>query len=160
MPLPPIEPTDFANREMIHVTDSVILYRDTDSEDRGFTPFLDGHPIPHIIVTPMNDDYWAVTVRDALTFHLSGGSHLAETIPLLANAMAVAAGFSCFGTESRLINPYRVNPYPDYPPPGLTSAEDQALEDRIVIRLAGALIGGSVKSTPASPDTSLGQWKE
>jgi hypothetical protein len=65
--------------------------------------------IPYITVRPLSDkeDIWDVIVDHRLHFEVQGKT-LREGAWLLANAMAVAAGYSHFGDGSWVPNPFKI----------------------------------------------------
>lgn len=65
--------------------------------------------IPYITLSPLpnKEDAWDVIVDHRLHFEIQGKT-LRESAWLLANAMAVAAGYSNFGNGSWVPNPFKV----------------------------------------------------
>lgn len=69
--------------------------------------FVEGLCIPHVtVVRDMESNEMLVMVDNRLAWLVTEES-LFQMAPVLANAMAVAAGFSSFGPNSQLLNPYK-----------------------------------------------------
>jgi hypothetical protein len=75
--------------------------------DTAYYIFLEGQIIPHVQVL-LDDakDEISVLVDGRMAWSVTREALFAMA-PVLANAMAVAAGFSSFGVNSRQLNPYR-----------------------------------------------------
>lgn len=68
-----------------------------------------GYHVPHIQAAPMKDGTYYVAVDNRFGIHKSvTREELENWMPILANAMAVAAGYSCHGENCRRINEYKV----------------------------------------------------
>jgi len=89
---------------------------------------LDGHDVPHVEVRPTPDGKFYICVDRRFIIHKAvTQEELDNWMPIMANAMAVAAGYSCFGESSAPINPYKVKVGKlDAPPPSLRVVKDQA----------------------------------
>ena len=82
---------------------------------------VNGYAVPHINVAPMADGTHYVTVDGRFGIHKSvTQEELDNWMPILAHAMAVAAGYSCHGENSQKINPYCVGVSKVSIPPNLT----------------------------------------
>ena len=69
---------------------------------------IDGFLVPYVKVEGGGSE-WAITIRDQLCFDLMiDRSGLEQVLRLLACGMAVAAGRSCFGENSRSLDPFAV----------------------------------------------------
>lgn len=71
----------------------------------------DGYRVPHLAAQPLVDESGNQLVALVLDerFMIEGTvGEVAKWIPFLANAMAVAAGYSCHGDNCRPLNPYTV----------------------------------------------------
>lgn len=110
--------TSIEGREYIRVNDGVSLFRDGSEGD--FTVFIEGHSVPNISVCLLSDGEFGVLVDSRMRFFIGkpDADALDGILRTLANSMAVAAGFSCFGKHSRVTNPYRA-----YPPPGVNEGD-------------------------------------
>lgn len=73
---------------------------------------IDGYRVPHIKLvrgTGQNDGKTEIHLDSRLIYAFSEGDQLDLFLHLLANAMAVAAGYSCFGANSvKDPNPFHV----------------------------------------------------
>ena len=68
-----------------------------------------GYRVPHIQARPMKDGTYDVCVDNRFIIHKSvTKDELDNWMPILANAMAVAAGWSCHGENSQRVNEYKV----------------------------------------------------
>lgn len=70
---------------------------------------MDGYHVPYIDVTPHADG--TVSVGVDRRFGMPGPvprEELDRWLPILANAMAIAAGFSCHGENCTPLNPFKV----------------------------------------------------
>lgn len=70
---------------------------------------LDGYHVPHIAARPIGVDSVDVSVdhRFCLPEPVTR-EEFERWLPLLANAMAVAAGYSCHGESCQPVNPFKV----------------------------------------------------
>lgn len=67
---------------------------------------VDGYQVPLIKAYPMEDGGWAVHLDERFYTELTL-EEIEQTGWLLANAMAIAAGYSCFGENCVPSNPYK-----------------------------------------------------
>ncbi len=69
-----------------------------------------GYKVPHVELRPLPEESefdWMLLV-DGRLGHDVKTEEISYWAPALANAMAVAAGYSCFGENCQPSNPYRV----------------------------------------------------
>jgi hypothetical protein len=67
----------------------------------------DGCIVPHLTVRPQDDGTIEVSIDGRFTMRRSVTQEEFDCwVPLLANAMAVAAGYTCHGEGSKPINPF------------------------------------------------------
>lgn len=73
---------------------------------------IDGYKVPYIKLLPgtgENDGKLSIVLDDRMSFIFDDAGHVDTMLALLANAMAVAAGYSCFGKNSvKDPNPFQV----------------------------------------------------
>lgn len=63
---------------------------------------LDGYRVPHLTVNPCQDGRFDISVDNRFCLHEAvTAQELDNWLPILANAMAVAAGYSCHGEHCR-----------------------------------------------------------
>lgn len=106
-------------REYIQVAPDVLLVR-TAQEYSGaavesdWEVVIGGVWVPNITVGTSSDGQYQLQVDNRFAFWLGAQTPdaLEQILLALANAMAVAAGFSCFGARSEVINPYKKWPMP------------------------------------------------
>lgn len=69
----------------------------------------DGYVLPHVHahLRKGTEHIWDIALDGRLWFELTD-TELHHVIPLLANAMAIAAGYSSFGENCRMLNPFQV----------------------------------------------------
>lgn len=70
---------------------------------------IDGFRVPHVRAIPMPDDRVEIVIDNR--FGMEGPVSREEFnrwLPILANAMAVAAGYSCHGENCTPLNPHKV----------------------------------------------------
>lgn len=107
-----IEQSNIVGREFVRVNERLSFVRNQPESD--FVVVLEGKPVPNISASLNSDGGWSIVLDDryCFPFRVMDDETLEQMFALLANAMAVAAGFSCFGVDSRVINPYRKYPMP------------------------------------------------
>jgi len=67
-----------------------------------------GHAVPNLSATMQPDGQNAWLILDE-RFMIEGPiEEIQKWVPFIANCMAVAAGYSCHGENSREVNPYKV----------------------------------------------------
>lgn len=77
------------------------------SADIGWqTLLVDGYPIPHVKVTKQEDGNFYLSLDDRFGFIAEGWGELWRFAWFLAQCMAVSAGYSSHGPNSRRMNPY------------------------------------------------------
>lgn len=70
---------------------------------------LDGYRVPYITVQPRDGGKWDVSVDNRfMLWQPVTAEELDNWLPILAHAMAVAAGYSSHGEHSNPINPFKV----------------------------------------------------
>ena len=67
---------------------------------------VDGRVVPHIKIFPRGDRFF-ITLDDRMGIEAASQTEIFAWLPLLANSMAVAAGYAAFGSNERL-NPYNM----------------------------------------------------
>lgn len=69
---------------------------------------VDGYLVPHLYIYKRGDTDtdWTVVLDSRFEYDVNDGE-LRRFMPLIANAMAIAAGYSCFGENSQLSNRYQ-----------------------------------------------------
>lgn len=113
-----VQTSDIVGREFVKINERLSLIREVNPNmpaDNAFTIMLDKLPIPNLELELSQNDagQWYFTLDHRFGFIVTlTPDDLESVVRLVANAMAVAAGFSCFGVESRAINPYRKYPSP------------------------------------------------
>lgn len=83
---------------------------------------LDGFRVPHVRAIPMGENRVEIVIDNR--FAMEGPVSIEEFnrwIPILANAMAIAAGYSCHGENCTPLNPHktRMSSLGSLPPPDL-----------------------------------------
>jgi len=70
---------------------------------------VDEHEVPYLRahLRKGTEDVWDILLNDRLAYELTD-AELHKALPLIANAMAIAAGYSCHGENCRQINPFKV----------------------------------------------------
>ena len=69
---------------------------------------LGGYHVPYITVQPVDDKFF-ITVDGRMGMHLPvTKDELDNWMPILANAMAVAAGYPCHGRDLPKFNPFNM----------------------------------------------------
>jgi hypothetical protein len=92
-----------------------------------------GYEVPHIEARPMKDGTYYVTVDNRFGIHQSvTREELENWMPILANAMAVAAGWSCHGDNSRRPNPYMIRVSRLHREPSLTVIDGAKPREEVV----------------------------
>ncbi len=66
---------------------------------------VDGYQVPYITATPNGNGVWTIHFDQRFSMTI-GGDNASEFLWFLANAMAVAGGYTCFGTGSIPANPF------------------------------------------------------
>ena len=67
-----------------------------------------GYRIPFVTVQPRDGGKWDVTIDHRFGLHLAvTAEELDNWLPILAHAMAIAAGYSSHGEHSNPINPFK-----------------------------------------------------
>ena len=70
---------------------------------------LSGYHVPYITVQPVEGDKFFVTVDGRMGIHMPvTKDELDNWMPILANAMAVAAGYPCHGRDLPKMNPFNL----------------------------------------------------
>lgn len=70
---------------------------------------LNGYHVPNIQARPMSDGTFLVSIDNRFIIHKSvSKDELENWMPILANAMAVAAGYTSHGEHSQRVNEYNV----------------------------------------------------
>ena len=70
---------------------------------------LGGYHVPYITAQPTEDGKFFVTVDHRMGMHLPvTKDELDNWMPILANAMAVAAGYPCHGRDLPKMNPFNL----------------------------------------------------
>jgi hypothetical protein len=70
---------------------------------------LDGYRVPFLTVHPVGNDEFSLTIDRRFGIHKPvTKDELDNWMPILANAMAVAAGYPCFGADTKKMNPFNV----------------------------------------------------
>jgi hypothetical protein len=90
-----------------------------------FYPLIDGKRIPHVTLHPVRDDPegdWALEL-DGRWLIVGTDSEIRKWLAFLANAMAVSAGYVCFGSDKR------INPHNGPEHIGLSNGAYQALRE-------------------------------
>lgn len=107
-----IEPGMIADTETVRVNERLKLARN--KGDQQFAVWLEDQCVPNISAVQTFDGTWHVSLDNRFGFNLGrlDAEQLEQMVRLLANSMAVAAGFSSFGEHSSPINIYK-----KYPPP-------------------------------------------
>lgn len=77
-------------------------------------PFVGQHKItvrdyrvPHLAAYSMHDGTWALTIDDRMSIECSD-EELRRWVPFIADAMAVAAGYSCHGEQCQPMNRHKI----------------------------------------------------
>ena len=96
---------------------------------------LNGYRVPFLTVHPLDDGRYSVTIDRRFGIHLPvTKDELDNWMPILTNAMAVAAGYPCFGADVKKMNPFNVRMSSlgsiDPPKPDLTVIEGGADDQR------------------------------
>ena len=71
---------------------------------------VDGYLVPHIkaMLQSGTEDTWNLSLDERCCLESVPGDALRQWLPFLANAMAVAAGYSSHGENSQQVNPFNV----------------------------------------------------
>lgn len=69
---------------------------------------IDGYAVPMVEARESDDGLTSEICLDGRFGITVPAEHAEQVIWLLANAVAIGAGYSCHGANSRPINPYRV----------------------------------------------------
>lgn len=106
-------------REYIDITAGTMLVRTSQAYSGGavesdFRVMIDGVEVPKLDVGFTGDDSYQIALDGRYAFWIPNvvPETLDQILRLVANAMAIAAGFSCFGEGSMLVNPYAKYPMP------------------------------------------------
>lgn len=67
---------------------------------------LDGYLVPHLKVRIKGDEVF-FSLDDRFGITVKNTNDIDQWIYLIANAMAIAAGYTCFGEGAKLTNPYQ-----------------------------------------------------
>jgi hypothetical protein len=85
-----------------------------------------GYEVPYVTAIPCKDGRYHVMVDKRFGIHEPvTREELANWAPILAHAMAVAAGYSCHGENSAPINPFKVGMSRIHAPPSLTLVDPE-----------------------------------
>lgn len=68
---------------------------------------VDGYRVPNVTAVPV-DGGWNIIVDRRIALFVTDEDEIKRWLPLLANGMAVAAGYTKHGEGSAPMNPYRV----------------------------------------------------
>ncbi len=89
-----------------------------------------GYQVPHIQAVPQADGRYMVVVDNRFGLHEAvTKEQLDNWMPILAHAMAVAAGWSCHGENSQRVNEYKVGMNRIDVPPKLTVVDGGKTDD-------------------------------
>jgi len=68
---------------------------------------VDGYLVPKITAVKIEENLWNITLDERYGI-TAPGEEIQKWMWIVANAMAIGAGYSCFGENSQIINQYSI----------------------------------------------------
>jgi len=67
---------------------------------------VDGYKVPFVELRKVDENNWDLLLDGRFSVQASG-DEIQRWLWIVANAMAISAGYSCFGENSKKLNPYK-----------------------------------------------------